>query len=65
MVRINSEKLILNDDNQVMFITMKEYKYLLKCQTLAELIYENCTPKEIKKFIKSKTIEKEIVENNV
>lgn len=56
MARIKQDKLILDDDRQVMFITIKEYKYLLKCQNLAELIYKNCTPKEINKFIKSKTI---------
>lgn len=58
MAKIELDKIRLEDDKQVMFITVKEYKYLLKCQTLAELIYENCTPKEIKEFIKSKTIER-------
>lgn len=64
MEKINPEKFIL-DDRQVMFVTMKEYKYLLKCQSLAELIYTNCTSKEIKEFIKSKTITKERRESNV
>ena len=46
------EKIDIAEDDQILFVTVREYKYLLKCESFFNIINDYFSLNEIKKMIR-------------